>query len=323
MTIEEKPKYILGIDQGYGDVKVTFGTVDGVEKQFKFTSAIGITKHNEYVKDSRIYEFKGHSYYVGENAMHLPSENLIDITDYKNLEYYAPLFLYHAIKLIGESPDVIVTGLSKAQIQNSGHFKESLMDFSVNSEHYKFDSVYVLPQGAGSKLCIDKYGNNFPELQKEFTGDTTYVGCDIGFNTLDMFYVTDGKTSPNLFEGIEQEGVMKIAKLVAKKVHEQHNRNITLREAKEIIDTGVYKLRGKKHDFNTYVQEVKKTYLKSLLDLIETKYGKIIDKCDFISLSGGGSTIFKSTDDGFIHVPKTKHEYYNSIGFFLFGETVQ
>ena len=162
-------------------------------------------------------------------------------------------------------------------------------------------------------------GNNFPQPQDEFMGTTTFVGCDIGFNTLDMFLVTDGKTSPNLFEGIEREGVMKIATQVAKKVKELHGRQITLHEAKEIIDTGIYKLRGQKHQFKEYVDEVKRAYLKDLLALIEAKYGNIIDKCDFISLSGGGSTIFKSTDDGFIRVPKTKHEYYNSIGFFGFA----
>ncbi len=315
-------KTILGIDIGFGDVKVTVGTSEGqVDKQFKFTSTIGITKRNEYVQDSRIYDFREHSYYVGENALHLPSENLIDITDYKNLEYYAPLFLYHVIKLIGYKPDIIVSGLSKAQIENSGHFKEGLMNFTVSGEVFNFQEVYILPQGAGSKLTIDKYGNNFPNQQQEFTGSTSFVGCDIGFNTLDMFLVTDGKTSPNLFEGIEREGVMKIATLVAKKVKELHGRSITLHEAKEVIDTGIYKLRGTKHDFKPYVDEVKKSYLKDLLTLIETKYGKILDKCDFISLSGGGSTIFKSTDDGFIRIPKTKHEYYNSIGFYLFGNT--
>lgn len=305
-----------------GDVKVVSGTSDGqIEKQFKFPSMIGITKRNEHVTDSRIYDFKDHSYYVGESAKTLPSESLIDITDYKNLEYYAPLFLYHTLKQINVRPDIIITGLSKAQIENSGHFKEGLMNFTVNDDQFVFENVFVLPQGAGSKLCIDKYGNNFPNVQQEFTGNTTFVGCDIGFNTLDMFLVTDGKTSPNLFEGIEREGVMKIATLVAKKVKELHGRNITLHEAKEIIDTGVYKLRGQKHPFKDYVDEVKKGYLKELLSLIETKYGKILDKCDFISLSGGGSTIFKSTDDGFIRVPKSHHEYYNSLGFWIWGST--
>lgn len=313
-------KKILGIDIGFGDVKVTWGTSDGnILKQFKFVSAIGITSRNENVTDTRIYDFKEHSYYVGENTGHVPSENLIDITDYKNLEYYAPLFLYHTMQLIGDTPDVIVTGLSKAQIQNSGYFQDALKTFNVNGKDYAFDNVYVLPQGAGSKITIDKYGAHFPKPQDEFLGATTFVGCDIGFNTLDMFLVTNGKTSPSLFEGIEKEGVMKIATLVAKKVKELFGRNIGLHEAKAVIDTGAYKLRGASHDFKDYIDEIKKDYLRDLLALIETKYGKILDKCDFISVSGGGAAIFKSTDDGFIRIPKSHHEYYNSIGFYLFG----
>lgn len=314
-------KTILGIDIGFGDVKVTLGTVDGsISKQFKFNSIIGITKKNQHVQDNRIYEFKEHSYYVGENALHLPSDNLIDITDYKNLEYYAPLFLYHVIKMTGIIPDVIVSGLSKAQITNSGYFKAGLTTFEVNGETYNFDKVFIMPQGAGSKLCIDKYGDNFPNPVTGFTGKQTYVGCDIGFNTLDMFMVTDGKTSPNLFEGIEKEGVMKIAVKIVKKVAESHNRKITLHEAKEVLDKGSYKLRGQTYDFTEFSSQVKKEYLKELLSLVESRYGKILDKCDFISLSGGGSTIFKKeTEDSFIRIPKTKHEYYNSIGFYLFG----
>lgn len=313
-------KKVLGIDIGFGDVKVSYGTADGnIEKQFKFTSAIGITQRNEYIKDTRIYDFKDHSYCVGEDALHLPSENLIDITEYKNLEYYAPLFLFHVLKMIDVQPDIIVSGLSKAQIENSGHFKEGLMDFTVDDKNFSFSDVYILPQGAGSKLTIDKYGNNFPHLQEEFMGTTTFVGCDIGFNTLDMFLVTDGKTSPNLFEGIEKEGLMKIATEIAKMIDDKYSRKISLHEAKEILDTGIYKLRGKKHPFKEHVDTIKKTYLKNLLSLIETRYGKILDKCDFISLSGGGSTIFKSTDDGFLRVPKAKHEYFNSIGFYLWG----
>lgn len=315
-------KQILGIDVGYGDTKVTLGTSDGnIVKQFKFPSMIGITKRNPHVQDSRICDYQDHSYYVGQDAHNLPSENLIDITEYKNLEFYAPLFLFHTLKLLEVTPDIIVSGLSKAQIENSGHFKEKLMNFTVNDDTFKFDDVFILPQGAGSKLTIDKYGNNFPHEQQEFTGTTTFVGCDIGFSTIDLFMVSDGKTSPNLFEGIEREGVMKIATQVAKKVKELHGRQITLHEAKEIIDTGIYKLRGQKYPFTEYVDEVKKTYLKDLLTLIENRYGSIIDKCDFISLSGGGSTIFNSTTDGFMRVPKTKHEYYNSLGFFLFGLT--
>lgn len=311
---------ILGIDIGYGDVKVTFGGADGsITKQFKFTSSIGITKINPHIRDHRAYMYKDNAFYVGPDALGLPSENLVDITEYKNLEYYAPLFLTHAIKMLGETPDVIVTGLSKSQLEKSGYFQQALKSFRVNDQDFSFERVFVLPQGAGSKMTIDKYGNNFPHPQEDFNGEMTFVGVDIGFNTLDMFHVVNGKASAQLFEGIEKEGVMKIAIEVAKRVKMDHNRDITLREAKEIIDTGVYHLRGVKHPYSDFLKEVKKEYLTNLAKLIESRYGKIIDKCAFISLTGGGSTIFENTS--FMRVPKDKNEFYNSIGFYLFGLT--
>lgn len=314
-------KTILGIDIGYGDTKVIFGTDDGkIEKQFKFPSTIGITKKSTFVQDNRIFNFKEHSYYIGNDALNLPSANMIDICEYKNLEFYAPLFLYYVIKKIGVVPDIIVCGLSKSQIQNSGYFKDNLSQFSVNGEDFKFEKIFILPQGAGSKLAIDKYGDNFPYPQTDFNGQNTFVGVDIGFNTLDMFLVTDGKTSPSVFEGIEHEGVMKIATEVAKNVKTIHNRDITLHEAKEILDTGVYKLRGQKYDFSEVNKEIKKKYLKDLLNLIESKYGNMLDKCNFIYLSGGGSSFFNTSEDKFYRVPKTNHEFYNAIGFYLFGK---
>lgn len=315
-------KNILGLDIGYGHVKAVLATSDGdILKVFKFPSAIGITNHNDFVTDNRIFDYKEHSYYVGEDALNLPSENLVDITEYKNLEYYAPVFLYKVLKMIEVIPDVIVTGLSKAQILNSGYFKEAIQNFEVNSEKFEFspESVFVLPQGAGSKLAIDKYGYDFPTAQTEFTGASTYVGCDIGFSTLDLFFVTNGKTSPSVFEGIEHQGIMRIATLLATKIKEEFGRQISLHEAQETLDSGVYKLRGQKHDMSSVILDIKKIYIKNLIELIEDRYGKILDKCNFIFLTGGGSAFFNTTENGFIRVPKSHYEYYNSIGFALWG----
>ena len=93
-------KTILGLDIGYGHVKCVLSTSDGaIQKIFKFPSSIGITAHNEFVSDSRIIDYKEHSYYVGEDALNLPSDNLVDLTEYKNLEYYSPVFLYKVLKM--------------------------------------------------------------------------------------------------------------------------------------------------------------------------------------------------------------------------------
>ena len=106
----------------------------------------------------------------------------------------------------------------------------------------------------------------------------------------------------------------KIEKILNHQVtKEAHKEKIVLNTADKILEI------SKREIF--FVSDIKKQYLKDLLHLIETKYGKILDKCNYIFLSGGGSTFFKTTEDGFIRVPKTKVEFYNSIGFGLFGLT--
>jgi len=316
-------KPILGIDIGYAHVKCTLMEKDGsILQQFKFPSVIGITKKNEHIQDKRIYDFKENSYNVGENALHLPSDQIVDITSYTNLEYFSALFLWHALQIMDltedEMPETVVTGLSVAQLENSGYFKSVLENIEVQGVKQSFN-VFVLPQGSGSKITLDTYGNDFPNKQINFTGDQTYVGIDVGGNTLDMFLVTDGRTSPSLFEGIENQGIVRICAEIAKEVKSKFNRGISIQEAREVLDTNAYALRGVKHDFTEFNKTTKKVYLKNLLDLVETKYGKILDKCDFVSLSGGGAGIFNGTEDGFIKVPKNKPEYYNSIGFAIWG----
>lgn len=316
-------KTILGIDIGYGSVKCVLGSSDGdIKKLFKFTSIIAATSPNAYIKDTRIFAYKGKHYYVGNDALQMPSDAVIDITEYKNLEYFAPLFLHATIKQIGIVPDIIVCGLSKAQLHNSGYFKEALQKFTVDDQEYTFDNVWILPQGAGSKLAIDKYGDNFPRQQTEFQGLTNYIGVDIGFNTLDIFLVTNGKTSPNLFEGIECEGVMKIAQCIQKNIQDRYSKQVSLHEAKEILDNGFFKLRGEKLDLSELIKSTKKEYLSNMLKLVDERFKGSLDKSDFVFLTGGGSAFFKifdTTQDRFIRAPQSNYEYYNSIGFYLFG----
>ena len=311
---------IIGVDIGFSSCKVTLGNEYGeISKKFKFSSLIGITKKIDAVENSKIKKYDDNYYMVGDDAQHLPSANMIDITEYKNLEYYAPLLLQHAIEKCGVEPDIVVTGLSIAQIGNSGYFQAQLEKYTIDDKEYVHDTVYVLPQGAGAKLTVDRYGARFPEEQKEFNGNKNYIICDIGFNTIDYLLVNNGKTDPNLFNADENAGIMKISKQIAQEVNKQFKRQITLQEAREVIDTGFYKLRGKKHDFKEFVENIKKEYLKDLLKDIEAKYPGFLDKADYVFVCGGGSTLFKSTDDQFIRIPFNDHEYYNSLGEYLFG----
>lgn len=318
--LKPSEKVVLGVDIGYSFVKVTVGAGDGqIIKKFKFPSLIGITKKIEGVENDTIVEYNGHFYMVGDDAKHLPSNNLISLDAYKNLEYFGPLLLNHAIKLAKlKRVDLVVSGLSIAQIENSGYFQDALSEFEVDGVKHNFN-VLLLPQGAGAKLTYEKYGNDFPNEQKEYLGESTYVIVDIGFNTLDLVLVDRGVSSTSLFEGVEQHGLMKIATQVAKLINEKHARNISLGEAREILDTNIYKLRGNRFDYTEDIKIMKTDYLKEIISLVNQKYGEVIDKADFIVLLGGGAHIFNSSADGFIRVVKKDSEYYNSVGEFLYG----
>lgn len=269
-------------------MKCVYGNESEIKKIFKIPSVVGRTSKNELINDNKVYTYKENHYYVGEDALVLESNKIIDITDYKNLEYFAPLMLHHVIVQLGEKPDMIITGLSKAQIQNSGYFENALKKYLVNNQSYEHNKIYVLPQGAGSKLAIDKYNDNFPNISQTFNSQKSYVAIDIGFNTIDMFEVINGKTSANLFEGIENEGIIKLAKLVKNEVKNKLGLDISLKEAKQVLDTNEFKVRGKITDFNDFNTSIKLSYLSGLNELVESRYGRILDKMDYFYLLGGG-----------------------------------
>ena len=315
-------KIVLGIDIGFGNNKVVIASNEkGILKQFSFPTVVGTVKRQELIDDPRIFDYDGNSYYVGEEALLLPSTSIVDVKDYKALEYFAPLFIYYVCNKEKINPDVIATGLSKAHIGQSQYFQEKISKFTVNGNEIINNNVYVLPQGAGAKITIDEYGDNFPTKNSEFLGDRSYVGADIGFNTLDMFQVIHGKVSPNLFEGVENSGIVKIAKQLIDLVKEKLGKDITFNEAKEILANNGLRIRGKTIDFTSEIKEFKKQYLEELMALVESKYGKILDKMENLYIIGGGSYIFKDEEDDFIKIPKKDNEYYNAIGFYLYARS--
>ena len=316
---------VLGLDIGYGDVKVVIGDENQISHLFKFSSAIARAQKVSSIRDPRIIEITLPSgeldnVYVGPDALNLPSNQIIDIRDYQLLEAYAPAFIAKALEIAevrNDEIDMMVCGLSVAQLNMSGYFKERIKQFTVNGTNYKFEKIFLLPQGAGSKLAFDKFGDHYPQPRTTSTNET-YIGADCGFCTLDMFYVTGGKTSPNLFEGIENAGVTRIAHDIQTAIKDKFGKDITLREAKEILDSGFYKLRCVTHDMDEAIKEVCKLYSQYLLELIEERYGNIIDKCDFVCLLGGGVNVLR-LDDPFFRVVKNKSEFYNALGFYLYG----
>jgi hypothetical protein len=307
---------ILCVDLGFGHNKIVFGDETGIKKLYKFPSVIASVDVNDLVRDDRVISMEGKSFYVGDDALAVQSRSIIDVKNYPLLEYSAPLFISKVMNDINDVPDVIVLGLSIAQISNSAHFKERvgkfLKDAGLNIR------IVLLPQGMVAKLAIDKYADNFPEVSTEFGLHKNYIGIDIGFNTLDIFQVINGQTSSNLVRGIPERGIQVIVANLIKDIEENDGVKRTMSEGKAILDTGVYRIRGKDIDCSDRIAKYTEEYIKELMVIVENEFGEVLDKSDAMFIFGGGSYALKKLVDDFIKIPKASAEYYNAIAYFLY-----
>lgn len=308
---------VLSVDVGYGDCKVIDGDETGIKSLYKIPSVAARVEVNELISDDRVITVGEQHFYLGKDALQLQSASIIDINTYEKLEYFAPMFVYRALKDLQVIPDVIVLGLSIVQIANSGHYKTNVEDFlrkcGVASK------IFIVPQGASAKLAIDKYGVDFPELTKDFNSNSSYVLADIGFNTLDICHVVNGATSSNLVKGIENMGAILIVNELVIEIHNQYKIVLNSSEGKEVLYTGVLKRRGKSYDVTKIILDIKTKYIDNLKTTIENTFGEVLDKVDALVVVGGGNYILNPGQVGFVRGPKESSEYYNAIGYWIYG----
>nr|DAS83427.1 MAG TPA: hypothetical protein [Caudoviricetes sp.] len=308
---------IFGVDIGFGDCKCVIGDETGIKNVFKFPSVVGMVEKNEMVNDERLIPYLEKYFYVGEDALHLPTDTIIDISDYNKLEYFAPLFIYKTFAMLESTPDILVLGLSIAQIKNSGYYKERIEKY-LEQAGVKCN-IFVLPQGAIAKLAVDKYGINFPTENINFNKNASYILADMGFNTLDVCHVINGQTSSNLVIGLEGKGAIVMAEEVQKGIKESYNIDLSISEVKDVLVTNNFKRRGKVYACDKLVSDAKLNYQNMLIEIIEANFGKVLDKVDNLIMVGGGATFFKTEPTSFMQAPKNKPEYYNAIGYYEYG----
>lgn len=318
---KQVPKYdVLASDIGFGDVKNVAMSGGRIVVRDKWPSAIAPVADNDNFVDTRAIKMGETSYYVGDLALTMPSASIQDVVEYSHLEAFLPLFLHKTLTDLqcdnDNYPKVVVLGLSVAHIENSGYFKAKA------EEYFKIlgweVEVFILPQGTGIKIAVDKYFVDYPQtINAAKAQGSTYVIADIGMNTIDLLYVTDGTISPGQVRGIEKRGAVVMCAKLMNHVKESYGKSITLKEAKTILDLGYYELRGSRFDLSEEIEGLKKEYLKMIEALIEQEFGSVLDKSQFVVLSGGGSYFFAKTveNDKFYFAAKDFSEFYNAIGF--------
>ena len=173
---------ILGIDIGYSSTKVSFRG-----KNVKFPTAICFaTDIGTKFGGDNVYSFEGETYYVGKEAV---SEESFTTTDYKFLNKFAPLIVYHVLKKFDEHhmkrPIQMRTGLAITDWDHKAEFTERLKNIKVNDEEISTVPT-LIPQGAG---CIIDWVES--ENDGKYPDRISVV--DIGHNTINFLSYVDGE----------------------------------------------------------------------------------------------------------------------------------
>lgn len=312
---------VIGIDFGFGHIKYALGLKDGSMELGKIPSIIAIESddgESSPTQDSDIFHYKGKNYCVGDLCSYYGNKS--DIEKYEDLQKYAPLFLASILKKLkakSKNIETLVVCLAPIHYEFKDEFIETIKSFSINGDKYSFENIVVLQQCACSKEVVEKMRD------KEDTSDKFMI-VDIGFNTLDVCIVLDGKIrETNLKKNsVENYGVIKMASYVLNEASRIINtRNIGIKDAMGIIVTKEMKFRGNTYDFSDIVEKAQEDYFQIIYHYLESNYETFLDRLEAIYLIGGGSYYVKSYEKHFKKF-SDKAEYFNAIGCFLEGKKI-
>ncbi|ULO03744.1 ParM/StbA family protein [Campylobacter sp. RM12651] len=271
---------IIAIDIGYGDVKVL---ANG--KEFKFPNAIclkgvEIEKYkllSDNVPPKNEYLYNGKKYLVDKKI-----NNAMNTRNIQYLLSYAPLLVYHALKLANIDLNdgkkrTLVTGLSVFNFKYTNDFGKILNKFYINDELVDFEGrVKIRPQGRG---IFDSYQGNKKGL--------VYV-VDVGYNTLDILAYKDGEPIPSDCFANEQ-GANKIIQDMKNILENKFDEiNFTEQKAKEIFNSKKIEIAGEEISFADEIETLKSNYTEYLINLLSSRKD-ILYEANLVIFSGGGA----------------------------------
>lgn len=337
---EAKKKRLISFDSGYDMCKVSWIDNDGLMQVDKFPSAVCKLPNPAEIDDEnngQVFRIGPDWWAVGETALKCPKSLLMPLETFEDmLAVYVPLCSYVANKYGNgfDSFDHFIIGVSVC-FQDKVNTLISHLMTSLNMTSDKEDYFVCLPQGVSAKYCYFQYGlNPSSQTEKSKTRMNDFLIADIGGLTIDLSLVLQGSSSTGIKLGLSNVGGNVISYQLCDYVYQNYGFQISFKTAQVIVKgDNVLVRRGREIDLSDVIKQLKKNYIKDVLNLFEDKLGEMIDSISGILLVGGGAMIFKEMyndpdvekeiekhfSKNFIKIPEMP-EYYNVIAYLKIGE---
>lgn len=321
---------VLGLDLGFGDLKICTAYVDGTGAAVtpvigKFPTAIAHSRRGGIRgldNSNKRYDYNGQEYIIGNDAV--SSDKVLSMRDLDLLIQYSPLFVHKVFELLANEHRMQINGNVNLAIGLPlGNFKakkddivQLLSRFEVSGCTYGMKQVKAFAQGVG--VFMDILINPVGKKDPEFDGKTLVI-LDIGFNTLDVLCVRNGISSSNDSCMINKAGICRITRELSD-VLKAGGMELNEQELKAaLVDKKILNF-GKRTDLKKILEAITTEYAEYLYNEVLVRLGDFMRNAERLIIAGGGAYYVKSHFEKklgrkFIHVPK-QPEFSNARGFF-------
>jgi hypothetical protein len=331
---------LLAIDLGYSSVKVAYQNETGALQFDKYISAIAKLPEAMEADDDVMFRLGPDFYILGTPALKVPRSYLLPLNDFESMKVAYPVWISYLLTKYereGEKFDKIVIGLSMAFKDKTDELLTYLCDTLAKN---KEDNYFMcLPQGLSCKLAYSECGLDIRESSKHNDYKMkNYLILDGGFLTCDICNVANGTASAGSAVGVANTGLIMVSYGVMDYLRKEYNMEVSVKEAQTIVDNaGRFVRRGREYNIGSKLDELIKSYLLDVLNLLESKFGEAIDAVDGILVCGGLSYFFekyladekfaKIVEDKhfpttFLHFPSSDSEYFNAFSYLRIAQNI-
>lgn len=325
-------KFLFGIDVGFGDVKVAFSNSDQQQKVLKFPTAVATSNSSIKLEGSeRTYLYKGKNFILGREAVHHPN-----VLTTRNLDFlfgYSPLLIYRAMEMAAARYHMDVTKLMSAKkaicvglpIKHYMEKREQMADlletFEVSGLQFRFENnIRVIAQGQG--VLMDFIRCAELKHRKWYGRARTLTILDMGYNTIDVLCVDNGRPSGQFSGMLTGDGICRLVEWLRNDIQRHYDiGELSEQEIKKAIEDRYIISTGKRIDLTDLIDAKTAEYTEYLSSKLDGRFGDFMRRSERLIVAGGGAYyVKKAFRDKYVESPDFLYfapnaEYANARGY--------
>jgi hypothetical protein len=163
-----------------------------------------------------------------------------------------------------------------------------------------FEFAYLTSEGENFKeinikkvACIEQPVAAVYNLTEDERAICNIISLDIGHNTTDGIYMSEGVISVNANDWLNLDGVKwcydELEKKIVNKYFDSEYKIVSVleRDLQTAIETGIFKFHTKREDISPMLNDIFEDYADLIFREVENKYSQYFSTTDYVIASGG------------------------------------